>query len=267
MTNFICTTCGTQFAATETPPARCAICDDARQYVPPSGQEWTSLEQIRRRHRNAWQNYEPDLLGIATVPELAIGQRALLLHTAAGNFLWDCIALIDNATIELVTSLGGLNGIAISHPHYYTTMVEWSRAFHAPIHLHTADREWVMRPDDAIQFWDGEEKELAPGITLFRCGGHFPGATILHWRDGAGGCGALLTGDVLAVMPDGMLSFMFSYPNLIPLPAATVEAIGQKVAPLDFDRIYGAFWERVIPANAREIMQRSVGRYVAAIGP
>jgi glyoxylase-like metal-dependent hydrolase (beta-lactamase superfamily II) len=267
MSKFICSTCGTQFAETEQPPARCPICEDERQYVPPPGQKWTTLEQLWGNHRNSWRKYEPGLFGIGTEPEFAIGQRALLLQTNEGNFLWDCISLLDDATIALVQSLGGLRGIAISHPHYYSTMVEWSRAFgDAPIHLHTADREWVMQSDESIRFWDGETNELAPGLTLHRCGGHFPGGTILHWEAGAEGKGALLTGDILAVMPDGMLSFMFSYPNAIPLPDSAVAAIGEKVAPLVFDRIYGAFWERVVPENGSEIARRSVARYRQAIG-
>lgn len=266
MTSFLCVACGTQFAATEAPPAFCAICQDPRQFVPPSGQQWTTLEQLRAGHRNAWQECEPGLLGIGTVPEFAIGQRALFLRTPHGNFLWDCISLLDPATIELIRSLGGLCGIAISHPHFYTTVVEWSRAFgDTPIHLHEADREWVMRPDRTIQFWQGEEKELAPGLRLIRCGGHFPGGAILHWNHGAEGRGALLTGDILQVTPDGMVSFMFSYPNLTPLSAAAVQMIAQKVAPLPFDRIYGAFWKRVIRRRGSETVQRSVARYLAAI--
>ncbi|HEY1581818.1 MAG TPA: hypothetical protein VGF73_01825, partial [Chthoniobacterales bacterium] len=236
MTNFICATCGTQFTASEEPPRGCSICEDERQYVSAGGQRWTTLPQLRTRHRNAWQSYETGLLGIGSMPEFAIGQRALLLRTASGNFLWDCISVLDEATIELVRSLGGLCGIAISHPHYYSTMVDWSRAFDdAPIHLHAADREWVMRADDAIDFWEGEEKQLAPDITLVRCGGHFPGGTILCWRGGADGRGALLTGDILQVTPDGMVSFMYSYPNLTPLPSRVVQAIAQKLEPLRYD--------------------------------
>lgn len=264
--NFICATCGTQFGKTAEPPPECPICEDVRQYVPPGGQQWTTLERLRTRHRNAWESYEPGLLGIGSTPEFAIGQRALLLRTDEGNFLWDCISLLDDATGALIRSLGGLQGIAISHPHYYSTMVEWSRAFDdAPIYLHASDRKWVMRPDETIRFWDGETNELAPGVTLLRCGGHFTGGTILHWRNGAENRGALLTGDVVAVTPDGMVSFMFSYPNAIPLPARAVETIGQKVSELAFDRIYGAFWARVVPSNAQEIVRLSIARYLAAI--
>ncbi|MFL6596206.1 MAG: MBL fold metallo-hydrolase [Chthoniobacterales bacterium] len=266
MTPFICKTCGTQFAETQSPPNECKICEDERQYVPPSGQEWTTLEQMRARHRNSFAQCEPGLFGIGTVPEFAIGQRALLLRTEDGNFLWDCISLIDDATIELIRALGGLRGISISHPHYYSSMVEWSRAFNgAPIHLHADDREWVMRPDDAIDLWTGETKQLAPGVTLIRCGGHFPGGTVLHWSGGADGRGALLSGDVIAVMPDRNVSFMYSYPNAIPLPARVVQKIGATVEPLRFDRIYGAFWERVIQRDAKRAVVRSVERYVRAL--
>ena len=266
MTNFICAACGTQFAEMKEPPEECAICRDPRQFVPPSGQQWTTLEQLRAGHHNAWRSYEAGLLGVGTVPEFAIGQRALLLCTAEGNFLWDCIALIDDATAQLIRSLGGLRGIAISHPHYYTTMVEWSRVFDdAPIYLHAADQEWVMRPDAAIEFWDSDEKELARGIKLVRCGGHFAGGTILHWSGAAGGRGALLTGDILQVTPDGMVSFMFSYPNLIPLPARAVAGIAGTVSELTFDRLYGAFQKRVICSGAAEIVRSSVARYLAAI--
>jgi glyoxylase-like metal-dependent hydrolase (beta-lactamase superfamily II) len=266
VTNFVCAACGTQFAETEAPPPDCAICQDSRQFIPPGGQRWTTLAQLRTSHRNAWQSYEAGLFGIGTTPDFAIGQRALLLRTEAGNFLWDCLSLLDEATVALVRSLGGLRGIAISHPHYYTTMVEWSRAFDdAPIYLHAADREWVMRPDDAIVFWEGDQEELAPGVTLIRCGGHFAGGTVLHWRDGAEGRGALLSGDILQVTPDGMVSFMFSYPNLTPLPASAVQTIVQRLAPLTYDRIYGAWWKRVIPNSAQQVVAKSAARYVAAI--
>src|SRR6188768_698147 len=223
---FICKTCGTQFAESDAPPPVCAICNDARQYVPLSGQEWTTLPKLRAAHRNCFREYEPNLLGIGTEPEFAIGQRALLVRTPSGNFLWDCVSLLDDATIEIIRALGGLRGIAISHPHYYSSMVEWSRAFgDAPIHLHADDREWVMRPDGAIRLWEGEQNELAPGLTLVRCGGHFAGGTVLHWAAGADGRGALLSGDVVAVGPDGCVSFMYSYPNMIPLSAESVRGI------------------------------------------
>jgi hypothetical protein len=267
----ICVTCGTQFAASAAPPAACPICEDERQYLPPGGQRWATLEALRQTHRNVLQRIEPDLYGLGTEPRFAIGQRALLVRTPGGNVLWDCVTLLDDATVDVVHALGGLRAVAISHPHYYTAMVEWARAFGCPVLLHADDREWVMRPDPAIQFWGGETRDLADvgvaGLTLVRCGGHFEGGTVLHWPAGAGGRGALLTGDIIQVVSDRRyVSFMRSYPNLIPLDAARVERIVGAVAPYEYERVYGAWWDLHVEHDGKAAVARSAARYVAAIG-
>jgi hypothetical protein len=263
---FICATCGAQHSPAAEPPAECAICTDERQYVGHDGQRWTTLEELRREHRADVREEEPGLTGIGSTPPFAIGQRALLVRTEAGNLLWDCIAPFDEEVVEAVRGRGGIDAIAISHPHYYTTMVEWSRAFDAPIHLHAADRRWVMRPDPAIGFWDGDRLDLFGGLTLLRLGGHFAGGTVLHWPAGADGRGALLSGDIFQVVSDRRwVSFMRSYPNLIPLPAATVEAMVAKVEPFPFERLYGAWFGRVVDADAQAAVRRSADRYVRAV--
>ena len=167
-TSSICVTCGTQFPLSAAPPGHCPICTDDRQYVPGAGQRWTTLDALRSTHRNAFQQIEPGLMGAGTVPAFGIGQRALLLKSPGGNILWDCITLLDDATIAIITALGGLSAVAISHPHYYTTMVEWGRAFGCPIYLHAADREHVMRPDPVLRFWEGETDALGDRLTLIR---------------------------------------------------------------------------------------------------
>jgi hypothetical protein len=266
MPAFICNTCGTQFAPSETAPLRCPICDEERQFVPPSGQTWTTHAALARRFSNTFRQEEPGLLGIGTVPAFAIGQRALLLKTDKGNVLWDCISLLDAATADIVEGLGGLCGVAISHPHYYGSMVEWAHAFHAPIHLHAGDRQWVMRPDPAIEFWDGDTLALAAGVTLIRCGGHFAGGTVLHWAQGGESRGTLLTGDIVQVIPDRkFVTFMRSYPNMIPLSAPAVERIGRLLEPYQYDVIHGAWFERTIASGAKDVVQRSIARYVAAV--
>ena len=155
-------------------------------------------------------------IGIGTQPAFAIGQRALLIRTPHGNVLWDCISMIDAATVTLIKALGGLAAIGISHPHFYSTMVEWSRAFgDVPIHLHAADRHWIMRPDPAIRLWEGETLEILPDVTMIRGGGHFPGGSMLHWAKGAGGRGVLCSSDIATVTTDRkFLTFMWSYPEL-----------------------------------------------------
>ena len=198
MTAFICTACGTQYPPSEAPPDACLICTDERQFVPASGQSWTTLEKLRNAHSNKFRRLAAGLTTIETTPAFGIGQRAILARTPAGNVLWDCLALIDDATVDLLKGVGGVAGIAISHPHYYTTMVEWSRALGGvPIHLHAADRQWVTRADPAMQFWEGDTKPIARGLTLVRLGGHFEGGTVLHWADWSEGRGVLLSGDIL----------------------------------------------------------------------
>jgi hypothetical protein len=254
--------CGTQFPEADSPPPSCPICTDPRQYVPEGGQDWTTSAELAEDHDNQIRD-EGDLVGIGTEPSFAIGQRALLVPFGDSNLLWDCISLVDEATADEVERRGGLAGIAISHPHYYSSMVEWAHRFDCPIHLHAADAEWVMRPDPAIEHWDGERKELGHGLTLIRGGGHFPGGTILHRADGAGD---LLTGDIIQVIPDRThVAFMWSYPNMVPLPETAVQGIGAAVEPFDYEAIYGAWWGRLIPSGAKDVVRRSVDRYGAAL--
>lgn len=265
MSHDICTTCGTRYAESAEPPQECPICLDERQYVGFGGQQWTTLDELRRGHWITIRAKEAGLTGIGMTPKFAIGQRALLVHSSAGNILWDCIPLLDDALVKAVKAIGGISAIAISHPHYYTTMVEWSRAFDCPIILHAADRQWVMRPDPAIEFWSGDTKQLGDGLTLIRCSGHFEGGTVLHWQDGAEGRGALLSGDIIQVVPDRRwVSFMFSYPNLIPLPASKVRRIVDSVEPFEFDRIYGAWWDMNVAEEGKAVVKRSAERYIRA---
>jgi glyoxylase-like metal-dependent hydrolase (beta-lactamase superfamily II) len=257
-----------QFAERAAPPAACPICEDERQFVNPQGQAWTTPDALRRSHRNIFRAEEPGLVGIGMAPSFAIGQRALLVRTPNGNVLWDCTSLLDDAVADAVRAMGGIAAIAISHPHFYASVIDWSHAFgRAPVYLPAADRAFVMRPDPVVEFWDGERRTLPGGVSLVRCGGHFPGSTVLHWPAGADGRGALLTGDTIQALPDrAAVSFMYSYPNYIPLSAAAVQRIVAAVEPLAFDRIYGGWFDRVVPSGAKTVVARSAARYVNAIG-
>ena len=262
--HFICVTCGTQFPATTAAPSRCPICEDERQYVGWDGQAWTTLDAMRGRYRNTIRSEERHLHSLRTEPKFGIGQRAFLLQTDAGNLLWDCVTLLDEETRAKVQELGGIRAIAISHPHYYSTMVEWSRAFgDVPIYLHEADRQWVMRPDERIRYWRGDTEELWGGLRLVRTGGHFEGFQVLHWPGGAEGRGVLLSGDQPQVCADRRwVSFMWSYPNMIPLPPGDVRRIVRALEPFAYDRLYGAFAGLTVAAEAKSVVTRSAERYL-----
>ena len=229
-----------------------------------NGQRWPKYRMMAFATNS--REHEPGLIGIGTTPSFAIGERALLIQSPQGNILWDCMSLIDEDTTAGIERLGGLTAIAISHPHYYSTMVEWADRFDIPIYLHEADREWVMRPSGRITFWSGETYPLSEGITLIRLGGHFAGGTVLYWQQGAEGKGALLSGDIIQVVADRQwVSFMYSYPNLIPLPASEIQRIRDTIAPYPFERLYGAWFERVVTHDAHTVVLRSADRYIRSL--
>jgi glyoxylase-like metal-dependent hydrolase (beta-lactamase superfamily II) len=148
----------------------------------------------------------------------------------------------------------------------YFTMIEWANQFDVPIFLHEATRKWVMRPDPRIIFWSAETYSLSHDITFVRLGGHFSGSTVLHWKGGAEGKGVLLTGDTITVVADRKwVSFMYSFPNLIPLPAAEVRRIRDTIAPYAFERLYGGWFDAVVASNAHHAVLASANRYMQAL--
>jgi hypothetical protein len=116
MTHFICATCGTQYAQGDQSPAACGVCQDERQYVKATGQQWTTLDRLRLTHRNSIHSEEPGLIGIGVEPPFAIGQRALFLRTPQGSVLWDCLPLLDEAVVEVVRALAERRPVGASIP-------------------------------------------------------------------------------------------------------------------------------------------------------
>lgn len=262
----VCATCGAHYPGDAPAPTVCRICADERQYVPASGQRWLSLAELASSHTNRIEEVEPDLFGLGVEPEVGIGQRALLVRTTEGNVLWDCVPVLTDEGRARLDDLGGVAVIAASHPHFYTGIAHVADRLDAVAYLHEADREHVTNPSPRMRFWSGEREGLFGGMTLIRAGGHFAGGTVLHWPAGADGEGALLTSDIITVIPDRThVSFLYSYPNQIPLPVREVDRIGAAVEPFEFGRIHGGWWGRVIESGAKDVVRRSVERYGRAI--
>ena len=263
MTSWICATCAVEYPDTESPPARCAICDDERQYVRPSGQRWTTLADLADAgHTGSVSEVEPGLLGISVDPAVGIGQQALLVQTPAGNLLWDPTGYVDDALASLVEDVGGVAAIASSHPHMFGVQVEWSRRFgDAPVYVSEADRNWVRREDPVVEYWQ-DELDVLPGVSLHRIGGHFAGSAVARWI-GSDGRGVLLSGDTVAATPgEQWVSFMRSYPNKVPLSAAVVSVVAERVLSSRFDRLYDNFGGRV-RERADDWVRRSADRYIS----
>jgi len=261
---WICATCGVEHADNT---GTCAICADERQWVPASGQAWTTLYDLHDAgYRAELVELETDrfgngLFGIESAPAVGIGQQSKLLVTPTGTVLWDPIGFVDNDIASQVLEHGPVRAVVASHPHMFGVQVEWSRALgHPPVLVAEADLVWVARPDPVIRPWSTEVR-LLPGVTLVQVGGHFPGSAVIHWADGADGEGVLLSGDTVFANPDrSTVSFMRSYPNRLPLSGRVVERIARSLERFDFDRLYGNF-DTVIDRDARAVVRRSADRH------
>jgi hypothetical protein len=257
---WVCPTCGANFPPGPEAPARCPVCEDERQWVPPTGQVWKTMGELAADGlRTEVRDIEPDLFGIGARPFIGVGQRALVVRTPAGNLLWDPPPYLDRAAIDAVGERGGLAVVTASHPHMYGAIVEWSHAFGAEILLPEVDLPWLMRPGTAVRGWTGSIEAL-PGVTLVQCGGHFPGSAVALWN------GALLVGDTLFVT-DGLdrVSFIWSAPNRLPLPEREVNRIVEALAPYAYDRIYSGWWDLEIDHDGKRIVERSAARYIEIV--
>ena len=252
----ICTACGTEYPQNQPLPAICPICSDDRQYIPVTGQNWISREELGAKSQIRIQQLAPGLHSLKVQPNFAIVNRALLIQSPGGNILWDCIPGLDDATISFIRKMGGIKAIAISHPHYYSLMNEWAEVFDCPVYIHVNDSEWVMNKGPYVQLWKGEQLAFWDGINVIHTGGHFPGSCLLQWQE------TLLTGDTLYIAPSRQhMAVMHSYPNQILLHRDAFAAFDRKTAGLVFDAAYGAFDNQDISMGAMHIFRRSMQRY------
>ena len=254
----ICNACGTQFPTSDTAAVKsCHICDDPRQYVPRSGQSFTTHDALLEKgHRNEFTTNTDTITDIITVPKFAIGQRALLIRTPAGNVLWDCLTVLDDATIAKMNELGGLKAIVISHPHYYSTHVQWARTFKCPVYLAAEDLEWTtMKSSHQVAVTAIETEIEGTGALAIKLGGHFPGSLVLLFD------GHLFIADTLMTTPAGLgkwtvdalgatrpkpaglnsFTFLWSIPNAIPLSADEMLRMWNILKEYTFTATHGAF--------------------------
>lgn len=260
--NNICKACGTHYLPQQPIPALCVICNDDRQYIPQKGQQWTSWAALAAEKSIHVQQLNNNLYTLRIWPAFAIDQVAHLVLSPYGNILWDCIPFLDEPTAAFIEAKGGLKAIAISHPHYYSAMALWAERFGCPVYLHKQDEAWICYPHASLQLWQGEEQPLWDDIRIIHTAGHFPGSCVLHLPAYADGKGALLSGDSVYVARDRKrVTFMHSYPNYIPLPLPAIELIHERLSPLRFDAIFGAFSFGVIRSGGKEIFEQSISHY------
>ncbi|MGN6398358.1 MAG: hypothetical protein ACTHMI_22490 [Mucilaginibacter sp.] len=258
----ICCTCGTYFSAASA-PRLCTICNEERQYIPKGGQSWTNPGDLHNKHKITIHQLKEHLYELEITPQFAIGQRALLVLSQNGNVLWDCIPMLDKATIDFIQSKGGLKAIAFSHPHYYSNINDWADMFDCPVYIHENDAPYIIQKGPGIKLWQGEELALWDGIKIMLIGGHFEGSSILHVPF-LSKEGAILCGDTLFLSPSKKhFSVMRSYPNKIPLPLREIRRIKHRMSEISFDTFYGYVKAQNLDADVKAIFEKSMERYLA----
>ena len=258
----ICVTCGVEYG--KPAPPVCPICAEEREnMVPAGGQQWTDLQELRARGQHlTWSEPEPGRAQIGTEPRLGIGQTAQVVTTSAGSLLWDPPGYLDDQALARIRARGPVLAVAASHPHMFGVQIAWAEALDTVVLVCAADEQWLGRRSDRMEFYT-ESHQLAPGLSVHRIGGHFPGSAIAYWQDGAGGDGVILCGDTVYPTPDReTVSFQRSYPNNIPLSAAVVRGIAGRFAEFSFDRLVGNF-ANTIDADASHSVARSAERHIA----
>jgi glyoxylase-like metal-dependent hydrolase (beta-lactamase superfamily II) len=262
----ICTTCGTQYPPNKSVPQLCHICNDDRQYINEDGQSWTSMGSLVKAYHTQINKITTGLYSIKTTPDFALANRAFIVQSAGGNILWDCVPYIDSNAIEFINSIGGLQAIAFSHPHYYSTMNEWATLFDCLIYIHQNDSEWIIYRSEKIKHWSGDSLPLWDDISIKHTGGHFAGSCVLQ-VPALSPKGVLLSGDSLYISRSKRhIAVMHSYPNQILLSKNEFEAFDRKTKGLNFDTMYGAFDNQNLEGNAMTIFSASMQRYRDSYG-
>ncbi|CAG7564725.1 unnamed protein product [Fusarium equiseti] len=279
--HLVCDTCGTHFQTTSL--KTCFICDDPRQFVPPTGQSFSTLGDLKKKHRNEFTPCatDPDITFITSVPKLGIGQRAILIKTPTGNVLWDCITLLDDDTVKKIKEMGGLRAIVISHPHFYSAHVQWARAFECPVYLASEDMTWTtFSSSHQIPLTETTTPILDTGATAIKLGGHFPGSMVLHCNNRLFIADTLMTtasgvGDwsvdasgAERTQPPGLntYSFLWSIPNFIPLGVEDMVRMWGVLKEWEFERTFGGFMGMDVRGDAKRRVLESMKIQAGFIG-
>ncbi|GAB3488116.1 hydrolase [Amycolatopsis cihanbeyliensis] len=270
MTIWICTGCGLEHPdSPEPPPVDGCVLDrgevgvEERGDLGPHGRGWTTHAELAAQpHETLRRDHGRGVYSLRREPRFAIGHWSFLVRTAHGNLLWDPPAYLDEEVLGLVRELGGVDVIAVSHPHMFAAQVSWSHAFgRVPVLVNADDQEWVPRADPVVEYWKDHAEPL-PGVELIQLGGHMPGSSVARTSDGT-----LLVGDTISGVPvhPAWVSFTRNYPKLVPLSPAVVRRIVRRLDAYEYDRLYTLGGD-TIDSQAKAVVHRSADSHIRWAG-
>ncbi|MGV0743246.1 hydrolase [Mycolicibacterium sp. XJ870] len=264
MPTWICTGCGIEHADSDNPPPAnsCVLTSEEvaiseRGDLPPHG-TWTTLEALATQpHHTEHVDHGRGVHSLRRAPRFAIGHRSFLVQTAHGNLLWDSPAYLDDDILELVRRLGGVAAIAPSHPHMFGAQLSWSREFGGiPVYVNALDQEWIPQIDPLIELWTGEAEPVL-GVRLLHVGGHMRGSSVALTADGT-----LLVGDTISGgLARNWVSFQRNFPKHVPLSAAVVRRIVDRLDAYDYDRLYTLGGDEIDSA-AKDVVHKSAETHI-----
>ena len=234
---YACSNCGHWQFHFAVPP-HCPICTDVRNDLPEDGWDFRPPASLDLRHH--WRTLPGGLHEFWSTPRFGLDSHGWVLETAIGNVAFEAAPFYDQASLDHLASIGGIAVLAASHPHGYGALWQLQQRFECPVLIQKLDLPWtkafrVTTPYD-------ERHEIAPGLTLYRTGGHYDGHAILH--DAARG--ALFVGDALKLDLDTdgrlvALSCHKAYHKAIPLSPDEARHYRDVFATLAFDAVFTPF--------------------------
>ncbi len=237
LTMWACANCG--FWQRHFAPPDCPVCTDVRNDLPEDGWRFLPEAEVAATHGGDAREVAPGLWAFTTAPALGLAGTGWLIVREGGNIAFEAAPYYSAGMLERLRALGGVAFLAASHVHGYGALWQLQREFDPAVAINVRDLQLtkalrVTHPYDATL-------ELAPGFTLHRVGGHYPGQAALHDARAK----RLFCGDMFKIeQVNGRsthVSSHWAFHKNIPLTHGQLRAYREAIAPLDFDAVLTPF--------------------------
>jgi hypothetical protein len=261
-----CTNCGHWQRWPAPGPLTCPVCADVRNALPEHGFEFLTDKQVDELVIGFCR---PTAVGgvteFGTEPRFGLDSRGWVVETDDGLLGFECAPWYTAPMLAELRRMeeekGALEVLAASHVHGYGAL--WQlQAELEPRVVAVGVHDLVWTKAFRVTWPADDVLELAPGLTLHRTGGHFPGHSVLHdSRRGLLFCGDSLKVDLDdAGRPVG-LSAHKAFHAQIPLSHAELREYLAVVAELEFGAVATPF--ELVPGVTTDHVVHLVQRLLA----